>query len=135
MTAREHAPAPAPQCLGPRLRQPAHGPFERNLSRAAARVHHFGAGLAGNSQITSHDGLERLHRDRLSGSVGLDLDDVASQGYCFQVDLAWRAVQRGFRLQEVPITFVERELGASKMNVSRTMRQTLTLVLKRRLEL
>jgi dolichol-phosphate mannosyltransferase len=47
---------------------------------------------------------------------GLDLDDVASQGYCFQVDLAWRAVQRGFRVQEVPITFVERELGASKMN-------------------
>ncbi len=47
---------------------------------------------------------------------GLDLDDVASQGYCFQVDLAWRAVQRGFRVEEVPITFVERELGASKMN-------------------
>jgi dolichol-phosphate mannosyltransferase len=47
---------------------------------------------------------------------GLELDDVASQGYCFQVDLAWRAVQRGFRVEEVPITFVERELGVSKMN-------------------
>jgi dolichol-phosphate mannosyltransferase len=47
---------------------------------------------------------------------GLDLDEVASEGYCFQVDLAWRAVQRGFRVEEVPITFVERELGASKMN-------------------
>jgi dolichol-phosphate mannosyltransferase len=47
---------------------------------------------------------------------GLDISDVASQGYCFQIDLAWRAVQRGFRVVEVPITFVEREHGVSKMN-------------------
>jgi dolichol-phosphate mannosyltransferase len=46
----------------------------------------------------------------------LDMHDVASQGYCFQIDLAWRAVQRGFRVVEVPITFVEREHGVSKMN-------------------
>ncbi|MGW0704286.1 polyprenol monophosphomannose synthase [Streptomyces sp. NPDC002867] len=47
---------------------------------------------------------------------GLGLDDVASQGYCFQVDLARRAVAAGFHVVEVPITFVERELGDSKMN-------------------
>jgi dolichol-phosphate mannosyltransferase len=47
---------------------------------------------------------------------GLDISGVASQGYCFQIDLAWRAVQRGFRVVEVPITFVEREHGVSKMN-------------------
>ena len=46
----------------------------------------------------------------------LALDQVDSQGYCFQVDLAWRTVQAGFRVEEVPITFVERELGASKMS-------------------
>lgn len=46
----------------------------------------------------------------------LDLNEVASQGYCFQVDLAWRAKQRGFRVVEVPITFVEREVGTSKMS-------------------
>jgi dolichol-phosphate mannosyltransferase len=46
----------------------------------------------------------------------LDLHEVASQGYCFQVDLAWRAVQRGLRVREVPITFVERTSGASKMS-------------------
>ncbi len=46
----------------------------------------------------------------------LDIDEVVSQGYCFQIDLAWRAVQRGFTVVEVPITFVERELGASKMS-------------------
>ena len=46
----------------------------------------------------------------------LSLDDVASQGYCFQVDLVWRALRAGFRVVEVPITFVEREFGASKMD-------------------
>jgi dolichol-phosphate mannosyltransferase len=46
----------------------------------------------------------------------LDLTEVASAGYCFQVDMAWRAVQAGFRVREVPITFTERVRGASKMN-------------------
>ncbi|MDQ1625290.1 MAG: dolichol-phosphate mannosyltransferase [Actinomycetota bacterium] len=41
---------------------------------------------------------------------------VASHGYCFQVDLAWRAANRGFRVVEVPIEFVEREFGTSKMS-------------------
>lgn len=48
----------------------------------------------------------------------LDLGEVASQGYCFQVDVAYRAVLAGFRVREVPITFVERERGASKMSRS-----------------
>jgi len=48
--------------------------------------------------------------------IGLGMDQVASQGYCFQVDLAWRAVKSGFKVTEVPITFVEREHGASKMS-------------------
>ena len=46
----------------------------------------------------------------------LDLAGVASQGYCFQVDLAWRTVQQGFRVVEVPIEFVERVRGSSKMS-------------------
>jgi dolichol-phosphate mannosyltransferase len=53
---------------------------------------------------------------RASTLRALDLDEVASQGYCFQIDLAWRAVQRGLRVVEVPITFVERTQGASKMS-------------------
>ncbi len=48
----------------------------------------------------------------------VDVDAVASQGYCFQVDLAWRAYRSGFRLVEVPITFAERERGMSKMSGS-----------------
>jgi dolichol-phosphate mannosyltransferase len=46
----------------------------------------------------------------------LDLHEISSQGYCFQVDLAQRAVRRGLRVEEVPITFVEREFGTSKMS-------------------
>jgi dolichol-phosphate mannosyltransferase len=46
----------------------------------------------------------------------LALDEVESQGYCFQVDLTLRALQAGFRVVEVPITFTERERGASKMS-------------------
>lgn len=53
---------------------------------------------------------------RASTLRALDLHEVASQGYCFQVDLAWRAVRRGMRVREVPITFVERTSGASKMS-------------------
>jgi dolichol-phosphate mannosyltransferase len=48
----------------------------------------------------------------------LPFDDVASQGYCFQVDWAWRAVRGGARVVEVPITFAERTLGRSKMSGS-----------------
>ena len=48
----------------------------------------------------------------------LPLDRVASQGYCFQVDLAWRAWRAGNRMVEVPITFVERARGESKMSRS-----------------
>lgn len=41
---------------------------------------------------------------------------IASQGYCFQVDLAWQAWRSGNRVVEVPITFVERAHGRSKMS-------------------
>ncbi|HEV7658106.1 MAG TPA: polyprenol monophosphomannose synthase [Mycobacteriales bacterium] len=46
----------------------------------------------------------------------LKLDEVASQGYCFQIDLAWKTWRSGFRVHEVPITFTEREVGRSKMS-------------------
>ncbi len=47
---------------------------------------------------------------------GIGLDDIASAGYCFQVDLSWRALKAGYKVVEVPITFVEREYGDSKMS-------------------
>jgi dolichol-phosphate mannosyltransferase len=47
---------------------------------------------------------------------GIGLDNIASAGYCFQVDLSWRALKAGYRVVEVPITFIERERGDSKMS-------------------
>ena len=46
----------------------------------------------------------------------LPLQEINSQGYCFQVELAWRAHAAGWRVVEVPITFVERVRGESKMS-------------------
>lgn len=46
----------------------------------------------------------------------LELESVASQGYCFQIDMLARAHRVGLDIAEVPITFVERRFGSSKMN-------------------
>jgi dolichol-phosphate mannosyltransferase len=46
----------------------------------------------------------------------IDLSGVMSVGYCFQTDLTLRTVRAGLRVVEVPIEFLERERGESKMN-------------------
>jgi dolichol-phosphate mannosyltransferase len=46
----------------------------------------------------------------------IEFDGVRSQGYAFQVELTYRAVQAGFRVREVPIVFRDREHGTSKMS-------------------
>lgn len=56
----------------------------------------------------------RAYRSRVFDVI--DLDQVTSQGYSFQVELAWRTVNAGFAVAEVPIDFTERALGASKMS-------------------
>ncbi|WP_375490172.1 polyprenol monophosphomannose synthase [uncultured Jatrophihabitans sp.] len=58
----------------------------------------------------------RVYRSAVLRAI--DYAAVASQGYCFQVDLARRALDAGFVVREVPITFVERELGESKMSTA-----------------
>lgn len=47
----------------------------------------------------------------------IDFSSVASQGYCFQVELAWQLERTGHRIEEHPITFVERATGRSKMHI------------------
>jgi dolichol-phosphate mannosyltransferase len=46
----------------------------------------------------------------------IDLDAVRSRGYAFQIETTYRALRAGFRVVEVPITFVDREVGGSKMS-------------------
>jgi len=53
---------------------------------------------------------------RASTLRSLPLGEVASQGYCFQVEMAWRVERSGAKVLEHPITFVEREHGHSKMH-------------------
>jgi dolichol-phosphate mannosyltransferase len=48
----------------------------------------------------------------------IDLDAVHSRGYAFQIETTFRALRAGFRIVEVPIAFVDREVGGSKMSRS-----------------
>jgi dolichol-phosphate mannosyltransferase len=48
----------------------------------------------------------------------IDLDAVSSTGYAFQIETTYRALRGGFRVVEIPITFADREVGASKMSKS-----------------
>jgi dolichol-phosphate mannosyltransferase len=49
---------------------------------------------------------------------GINLEAVRSRGYAFQIETTYRALRAGFRVVEVPITFVDREVGGSKMSRS-----------------
>jgi len=46
----------------------------------------------------------------------IDLDDVRSNGYAFQIEMTFRAWKKGFRIVEIPIVFVDRTEGTSKMS-------------------
>jgi dolichol-phosphate mannosyltransferase len=70
--------------------------------------------LALGMPVSDATGGYRVYRVPALDKIGFE--SVASQGYSFQVELAWRAHQAGFRTVEVPITFAERERGASKMS-------------------
>jgi dolichol-phosphate mannosyltransferase len=66
--------------------------------------------------IPTRDATAGFRAYRAEVLRAIDLSGVDSQGYCFQVDLTRRALAAGFRVVEVPITFVEREHGRSKMS-------------------
>lgn len=84
--------------------------YRQWLSRGANVYSKLALGVA----IDDLTGGYRIYRREVLEA--LPLDEIASQGYCVQVDLARRAVEAGFALVEVPITFVEREVGESKMS-------------------
>jgi dolichol-phosphate mannosyltransferase len=44
------------------------------------------------------------------------LDAITSRGYAFQIETTYRALRAGFRVVEIPIRFVDREVGSSKMS-------------------
>lgn len=56
----------------------------------------------------------RCYRTHVLRSI--DLDTVQSQGYAFQIEMAYRVTQHGFRIVEIPISFLDRRVGQSKMS-------------------
>jgi dolichol-phosphate mannosyltransferase len=58
-------------------------------------------------------GFKCFHRRVLET---IDLEQVTSRGYAFQIEVTYRALRAGFRVAEVPIRFVDREAGHSKMS-------------------
>ena len=47
---------------------------------------------------------------------GIDLDKIRSDGYAFQAEMLFKAKEKGFRVREIPIVFVDREKGSSKLS-------------------
>jgi dolichol-phosphate mannosyltransferase len=82
----------------------------RWLSQGGNRYVHVMLGL------DVRDATAGFRAYRATAIEQLELDAVASRGYCFQIDLTRRIVQAGLTVVEVPITFVDREVGDSKMS-------------------
>lgn len=66
--------------------------------------------------MTVRDATAGFRVFRAAALHRLPLHQVESQGYCFQVDMTWRVARGGGRVAEVPITFIERAHGRSKMS-------------------
>lgn len=80
-----------------------------------------------NSPVRDMTAGFRIYRTALLQK--LDLESIASHGYSFQVEMAWRSLQNRAAVAEVPITFIEREHGASKMT-GKIVAEALWLVTK-----
>ena len=80
------------------------------LSRGANKYAKFMLGLK------VHDITAGFRVYRTSLLAKIDFATVVSEGYCFQIEMTRKVVALGAKIKEVPITFVEREFGVSKMN-------------------
>jgi len=86
------------------------GATRRAISRGGSAYARLVLGV-GVNDLTG--GFKCLRREVLEA---IDLDAIRSKGYAFQVELTYRAVQKGFRVVEVPIVFRDRRVGSSKMS-------------------
>jgi dolichol-phosphate mannosyltransferase len=86
------------------------GALRRAISRGGSAYARFVLGLDVRD-LTG--GFKCFRREVLEA---IDLDTIEARGYAFQVEMTYRAVQRGFRVVEVPIVFRDRRAGSSKMD-------------------
>jgi dolichol-phosphate mannosyltransferase len=90
-------------------------------------IHDWGAGRRAISRLGSryaraalgvrvHDLTGGFKAWRRAALDGISIEDVSATGYAFQVETTYRAIKAGFRVVEVPISFRDRRIGASKMS-------------------
>src|SRR4051794_16111704 len=84
--------------------------LRRVISRAGCR---YARGVLGVGVRDLTGGFKCFRAGTLTA---IDFETVRSQGYAFQVELTYRALARGLRVEEIPITFRERDAGESKMS-------------------
>jgi dolichol-phosphate mannosyltransferase len=88
------------------------GPLRRAISRGGSAYARVVLGLD-VQDLTG--GFKCFRREVLEA---IDLDTIGARGYAFQIEMTYRAIQRGFRVVEVPIVFRDRRAGSSKMDRS-----------------
>ncbi|MBA2565613.1 MAG: polyprenol monophosphomannose synthase [Gemmatimonadetes bacterium] len=88
-----------------------HWPMRRLLLSYVANAY---ARAVTGIEISDLTGGYRCYRR--SVLAALDLDAVRSSGYAFQIEMTYRTLRRGFRVAEIPILFVDRNVGVSKMS-------------------
>lgn len=86
-------------------------PISRLLLSFAANM--YARRVTGLPVADATGGFKCFRRDVLEA---LALEEVESNGYAFQIELSFRAWKKGFRIAEIPITFVDRDVGESKMS-------------------
>jgi dolichol-phosphate mannosyltransferase len=64
-----------------------------------------------------HDATGGFKCFRRAVLEAINLDKIHSNGYAFQIEMSYKAWKKGFRLEEIPIVFLDREHGASKMSM------------------
>lgn len=86
------------------------GPLRRFVSRGGSTYSRLALGIP----VRDLTGGFKCYRREVLEAI--ELDDLESIGYAFQVEMTYRAWRRGFRVVEIPIRFTERREGASKMS-------------------
>jgi dolichol-phosphate mannosyltransferase len=87
------------------------GPLRRAVSRGGSAYARLVLGV-GVRDLTG--GFKCFRREVLEA---IDLDQIGTRGYAFQVEVTYRAIRLGFKVVEVPIVFRERRVGSSKMDL------------------
>lgn len=83
--------------------------------------------------MSVHDATGGFKCFRKEVLKAIDLDKVRSNGYAFQIEMTFKAWKKGFRVKEIPIIFVDRVKGKSKMS-KKIVREAVTMVWKLRLK-